>query len=93
MTPDFSGTPSLVRDGRDRPDGAVHLARGLTRSEGAQLVDAGVETVGRVLAQFVERGWIITGEEAVDVLDAVALRRGALIGRAAPPAAAGRGPQ
>ncbi|BBY89279.1 helix-turn-helix domain-containing protein [Mycolicibacterium tokaiense] len=90
MTADLSQTPSLLRAGRDRPDGAVHPACGLTRSGLAQLVGAGVETVSRVLAQFVERGRIITGEEEADVLDAVALRRGALIGRVAPTAAAGR---
>lgn len=76
MTADLSQTPSLLRAGRDRPDGAVHPACGLTRSGLAQLVGAGVKTVSRVLAQ--------------DVLDAVALRRGALIGRVAPTAAAGR---
>lgn len=81
------------RHGDDRPDGAVHLAHGLTRREFAQLVGAGVETVSRVLAQFVERGWIITGEGEVDVLDAAALRRRALIGRVAPTAATGRVPQ
>jgi CRP-like cAMP-binding protein len=79
MTADLSQTPSLLRAGRDRPDGAVHPACGLTRSGLAQVVDAGVETVSRVLAQF--------------VLDAVASRRGALIGRVAPTAAAGRGPR
>lgn len=84
MTADLSQTPSLRRAGRDRPDGAVHPAcgltrSGLTRSGLAQVVDAGVETVSRVLAQF--------------VLDAVASRRGALIGRVAPTAAARRGPR
>ncbi|ANW65079.1 hypothetical protein BCA37_17100 [Mycobacterium sp. djl-10] len=81
------------RHGEDRPDGAVHLAHGLTRREFGQLVGAGVETVSRVLAQFVERGWIITGEGELDVLDAVSLRRRALIGRVAPTAATTRGPQ
>lgn len=58
------------------PEGAaVRVAHGLTQEELAQLVGASRETVNKVLADFVQRGWIVVAGKSVVIHDVAKLTR------------------
>jgi CRP/FNR family cyclic AMP-dependent transcriptional regulator len=70
----------------ERTDGTVHVTHSLTRREFAQLAGATTESVSKALANFVERGWIITAPGSYEIMDAEPLRlRARMTTRVAPP--------
>lgn len=58
----------------ERADGTLHVTHTLTRQEFAQLVGAARESVSKALANFVERGWIVTTPGGYEIVDLDQLR-------------------
>lgn len=57
-------------------DGTVLVEHGLTQQQLAQLIDAGRETVNKVLADFTDRGWVRPGRrQAITLLRPERLRQ------------------
>jgi CRP-like cAMP-binding protein len=58
----------------ERADGRLYVSHSLTRREFAQLVGAARESVSKALANFVERGWIVTAPGGYEIVDLEQLR-------------------
>lgn len=58
----------------EQADGGLHVTHSLTRQEFAQLVGAARGSVSKALANFVERGWIVTVPGGYEIVDLEQLR-------------------
>lgn len=66
---------SLARLFGEQDGDVVRVEHGLTQNDVSQLVGSSRETVNKVLADFTQRGWILTGRKSVLIFDSAALAR------------------